>query len=119
MSIIKLIGDAPNQVSRNRDLGDLAYQDAENIAGDVGVGGNLSYTGTLTGGTGVINIGSGQVYKDASGNVGIGTAAPSRKLTVYGSAGVPFINVNGYDTASWTSATLDFGRYNGSAMEHS
>jgi hypothetical protein len=33
---------------------------------------NLAYTGTLTGGTGVVNIGSGQVYKDASGNVGIG-----------------------------------------------
>jgi hypothetical protein len=33
---------------------------------------NLSYTGTLTGGTGVINIGSGQIYKDASGNVGLG-----------------------------------------------
>jgi hypothetical protein len=37
---------------------------------------NLSYTGTLTGGTGVINIGSGQVYKDASGNLGIGTSSP-------------------------------------------
>jgi hypothetical protein len=35
-------------------------------------GTNLAYTGTLTGGTGVINIGSGQVYKDASGNVGLG-----------------------------------------------
>jgi hypothetical protein len=34
---------------------------------------DLSYTGTLTGSTGVVNIGSGQVYKDASGNVGIGT----------------------------------------------
>lgn len=33
----------------------------------------LSYTGTLTGGTGVVNLGSGQFYKDASGNVGIGT----------------------------------------------
>ena len=33
---------------------------------------NLSYTGTLTGGTGVVNLGSGQFYKDASGNVGIG-----------------------------------------------
>jgi hypothetical protein len=32
---------------------------------------NASYTGTLTGGTGVINIGSGQLYKDASGNVDI------------------------------------------------
>jgi hypothetical protein len=37
---------------------------------------NLSYTGTLTGSTGVMNIGSGQVYKDASGNVGIGTSSP-------------------------------------------
>lgn len=43
---------------------------------------NISYTGTLTGGTGVVNIGSGQVYKDASGNVGIGTSSPQRKLDV-------------------------------------
>lgn len=33
---------------------------------------DLAYTGTLTGGTGVINIGSGQICKDALGNVGIG-----------------------------------------------
>jgi hypothetical protein len=33
---------------------------------------DLSYTGTLTGGTGVITIGTNQIYKDASGNVGIG-----------------------------------------------
>jgi hypothetical protein len=38
---------------------------------------SISYTGTLTGGTGVINIGSGQLYKDASGNVGIGTSSPA------------------------------------------
>jgi hypothetical protein len=38
---------------------------------------NPSYTGTLTGGTGVVNIGSGQFYKDASGNVGIGTSSPT------------------------------------------
>jgi hypothetical protein len=38
---------------------------------------DLAYTGTLTGSTGIVNIGSGQVYKDASGNVGIGTASPS------------------------------------------
>jgi hypothetical protein len=44
----------------------------------------LAYTGTLTGGTGVINIGSGQLYKDASGNVGIGTSSPSAKLDVSG-----------------------------------
>jgi len=38
---------------------------------------NLAYTGTLTGGTGIVNLGSGQFYKDASGNVGIGTSSPS------------------------------------------
>jgi hypothetical protein len=44
--------------------------------------GNLAYTGTLTGGTGILNIGSGQVYKDASGNFGIGTNAPSTNFEV-------------------------------------
>ena len=42
----------------------------------------LAYTGTLTGGTGVVNLGSGQFYKDASGNVGIGTSSPARALSV-------------------------------------
>ena len=38
---------------------------------------NLSYTGTMTGGTGVVNLGSGQLYKDASGNVMFGaTSSP-------------------------------------------
>jgi hypothetical protein len=46
--------------------------------------GNQSYTGTLTGGTGVVNLGSGQFYKDASGNVGIGTSSPNGKLEVVG-----------------------------------
>ncbi len=40
-------------------------------------------TGTvLTDSSGVLNIGSGQVYKDASGNVGIGTSSPGAKLNV-------------------------------------
>jgi len=43
---------------------------------------NLEYTGTLTGSTGILNIGSGQVYKDASGNVGIGTSSPAAKLDI-------------------------------------
>ena len=44
------------------------------------VNGNAAYTGTLTGGTGIIDIGSGQIYKDASGNVGIGTNDPKARL---------------------------------------
>jgi hypothetical protein len=44
---------------------------------------NLSYTGTLTGSTGVVNLGSGQVIKDASGNVGIGIT-PTQRLHVSG-----------------------------------
>ena len=36
----------------------------------------------FTGDTSVINIGSGQVYKDASGNVGIGTDSPAFLLDV-------------------------------------
>jgi hypothetical protein len=50
---------------------------------------NLSYTGTLTGSTGVINIGSGQVYKEASGDVGIGTSSPTASipLTILSNSG--------------------------------
>ncbi|CAB4151196.1 Intramolecular chaperone auto-processing domain containing protein [uncultured Caudovirales phage] len=46
--------------------------------------GALSYTSTLTGGTGVVNLGSGQFYKSATGDVGIGTATPAAKLQVVG-----------------------------------
>ena len=47
-----------------------------------------TYTGTLTGSTGILNIGSGQVYKDASGNMGIGTSSPGAKLDVNGNTRV-------------------------------
>jgi hypothetical protein len=43
---------------------------------------SLSYTTTLTGGTGIIAIGTNQFYKDASGNVGLGTASPGATLDV-------------------------------------
>jgi hypothetical protein len=46
---------------------------------------SVSYTTTLTGGTGIIAIGTNQIYKDASGNVGIGTSSPSYKLNTYAS----------------------------------
>jgi hypothetical protein len=40
----------------------------------------------ITNSSGVLNIGSGQVYKDASGNVGIGTSSPGYKFDVNGQA---------------------------------
>jgi len=43
---------------------------------------SLAYSTTLTGGTGIVNLGSGQFYKDASGNVGIGTSSPDAKLSI-------------------------------------
>ena len=42
-----------------------------------------TFLGTITGSTNVVNIGSGQIYKDASGNVGVGTTSIAAKLHVY------------------------------------
>jgi hypothetical protein len=68
----------------------------------------LEYSSTLTGGTGILNIGSGQVYKDASGNVGIGTNTPTVKLDVIGDvtvgngavASFPTLTINGGSTGA-------------------
>ena len=102
-------------------------------------------TGTLTnptingftGDTSVINVGSGQLYKDTSGNVGVGTASPSSKITISGGSStyahinggnsdtVPFlasVNDTNYATATYgwlwynnaTNGNLDLYRRNGS-----
>jgi len=70
---------------------------------------NPEYTGTLTGGTGVVNIGSGQVYKDASGNVGIGTTSPSAPLEVNGTATA----VRATSAQLWLSRTTASTHYEG------
>ena len=77
---------------------------------------NLAYTGTLTGGTGVIAIGTNQIYKDAGGNVGFGTATPAaasnyKFVTVQGGTsggGYTIFNSSGvevgrimFDTTAW------------------
>jgi sugar lactone lactonase YvrE len=55
------IGSAPNEIPLNQYLGNLAYQDAANIAGPVGVGGALTVVGATT----------------LTSTVGIGTTSPS------------------------------------------
>jgi len=41
-----------------------------------------TFLGAITASTNTINVGSGQIYKDGSGNVGIGTTSPAVKLHV-------------------------------------
>jgi hypothetical protein len=68
---------------------------------------NLEYSGTLTGGTGVLNIGSSQIYKDSSGNVGLGTNSPTCKLQVSGGA-----IAGGYGTMSSITTACAFATRN-------
>jgi hypothetical protein len=77
---------------------------------------NLAYTGTLTGSTGIIAIGTNQIYKDASGNVGIGTSSSSSYISGGGlvvaqsSSGgevIPFALINPNGT-SGTQVSLAF-----------
>ena len=69
---------------------------------------NITYTGTLTGSTGVINIGSNQIYKDTSGNVGIGNT-PAQRLTVYASGATSSL-------AQFANAITGVGALNGTLV---
>jgi uncharacterized protein YaiE (UPF0345 family) len=69
---------------------------------------NVAITGTLTGGTGVVNLGSGQFYKDASGNIGLGTTSPTDsqgygKFTdiVSTNGGASYFHATGTSTYGW------------------
>jgi hypothetical protein len=93
--------------------GDLSGSYSININGTVGATTpaagsftNASYTGTLTGGSGVVNIGSGQVYKDASGLVGIGTSSPADKLSVVGTTNREYVRVESTFSSSGSEAGI-------------
>lgn len=65
------IGSSPNEIPLNQYLGNLAYQDAANIAGNVGVGGNLTVTnGAVIQGL-TVGLGAGAV----STNTAVGLTA--------------------------------------------
>jgi hypothetical protein len=68
----------------------------------------------ITDSSGVLNIGAGQVYKDASGNVGIGTSSPDAKLRVSNGlnalqARFSGTNNRGLAISTFNSANVDDG----------
>jgi hypothetical protein len=74
--------------------GDTVLSASPTFTGTVNTA-NLAYTGTFTGGTGVVAIGTNQIYKDVGGNVGIGTIIPNYKLHVVGAIGSGLTGSNG------------------------
>ena len=105
MSVIKLIGSDPNQVSRNRDLGSMAYQSLENVVVenltvDTGIQDDLALsTGNLvigTEGKGVttgssiplgfgVNNGTSLMTLDIYGQLGLGTTSPELPIHIVSS----------------------------------
>lgn len=66
----------------------------------------------FTGNTSIINIATGQFYKDVSGNIGLGNEAPAYKLDVTGKARISQgILPRVYSAASDSSVTVDPSTY--------
>jgi trimeric autotransporter adhesin len=76
---------------------------------------NPSYTGTLTGGTGVINIGSGQLGKDANGNLLVGTTAATLSTNTFTIAAAKPALVLGNSTTADSSVVLTLIKAGGTA----
>ena len=115
--ILKSTGSAPTWVDPTTIIGgaggsntQVQYNSSGSLAGSANMvfdGStltvlNTAYTGTLTGGTGVVNLGSGQLYKDASGLVGIGTSTGGGKLQV----AVGTTNISG---SAWNNSNFVVG----------
>jgi Chaperone of endosialidase len=82
---------------------------------------NPSYTGTLTGGTGLINIGSGQFYKDTAGNIGVGVTPSAwslaggvgfqvKQASVFGYLNNTYVQSNAYFNSSWKYIANDYAQ---------
>lgn len=126
------IGTAPNEIPLNQYLGNLAYQDAANIAGNVGVGTSLVVGtdaviggNTLVGGTATRSSTAGtRLVNLFNGTAPVGTLTSGVSLysasgdfnfmdAVGGAYRVGYRNVPpvGTKTASYTLTTSDVGKY--------
>jgi len=72
---------------------------------------NPSYTGTLTGGTGVINIGSGQLGKDANGNLLVGTLAATNNASTFTVASAKAALILGSSATADSTSLLDLIKF--------
>jgi hypothetical protein len=68
-----------------------------------------------TGDTSVVNIGSGQFYKDTSGNVGIGTSSPAVCLHTYAASGSNGLRMEAGGTSSGETNRFSFKNASGAA----
>jgi hypothetical protein len=88
--------------------GNVVMSASPTFTGTVGAA-DLTTTGnTILGdaATDTLNVGAGGLVKDASGNVGIGTASPSSELTVGDGAGSKQIAINGASSGAGQGAAL-------------
>lgn len=74
-----------------------------------------SYTGTLTGGTGVINIGSGQLGKDAAGNLLVGTTSATNNANTFTVASAKSALILGSSVSADSNALLDLLKFGATA----
>jgi hypothetical protein len=67
-----------------------------------------TFLGAITASTNTINVGSGQIYKDATGKVGVGTTSPVAKLDVYGDGYFQGIELGRGGQTGNRNALIDF-----------
>jgi hypothetical protein len=74
---------------------------------------SVDYSTTLTGGTGIVNLGSGQFYKDTSGNLGIGVT-PSAWFA-FKAIQIGAASFSNYDTNTDTRLSTNYYESSGGA----